>query len=135
MAIDPLTAPMKGSERREVGGVKMDVSQAGAGRIKRVVYPPGFRWSKHMKPLIGTDHCQHAHIGFLARGEVHVEYADGGTDQFLAPQVVTIAPGHDAWVVGEEPAVLIEVDFEGDTPQLFGLRSRRPGSGKHKVVP
>lgn len=123
--IDPLTAPMNGSERREVAGVKMDVARAGAGRVKRVVYPAGFRWSTHMKPLIGTDYCQHAHVGFLARGRVHVEYADGVIEEFHAPQVVAIAPGHDAWVVGEDPAVLIEVDFEGDTPQLFGLRSRR----------
>lgn len=125
-SIDPLTAPMKGSERREVAGVKMDVAAAGAGRVKRVVYPAGFRWSTHMKPLIGTDHCQHAHVGFLARGQVHVAYADGSGEEFTAPQVVAIAPGHDAWVVGDEDAVLIEVDFEADTPQLFGLRARRP---------
>jgi hypothetical protein len=71
--IDPLTSPMKGSDRREVAGVQMDVSPAGTGRIKRVVYPAGFRWSTHMKPIIGTERCMHAHVGFLARGQVHVE--------------------------------------------------------------
>lgn len=125
MTIDPLTAPMKGSDRREVAGVKMDVAPAGTGRIKRVVYPAGFRWSTHMKPLIGTERCMHAHVGFLARGQVHVEYPDGCTAEFTAPQVITIDPGHDAWVVGDEPAILIEVDFESETPQLFGLTGHR----------
>ena len=123
--VDPLFAPMKGTVHREVAGVQMDVAKAGAGRIKRVVYPKGFRWSTHMKPIVGTDRCMHAHIGFLARGQVHVEYPDGTTDEFQAPQVIAIHPGHDAWVVGDEAAILIEVDFEDETPQIFGLM-RRP---------
>ena len=65
---DPLTALMKGAERREVGHVTLDVVRAGDGRVKRMVYPPGFRWSKDMKPIVGTDYCMHAHVGFLARG-------------------------------------------------------------------
>ena len=63
----------------------------------------------------------HAHVGFLVRGEVHAQYADGCTVKFTAPQAVVIEPGHDAWVEGEESAVLIEFDFEGDTVQRFGL--------------
>ncbi|MDP1572088.1 MAG: hypothetical protein Q8L86_18995 [Vicinamibacterales bacterium] len=122
---DPLLAPMTNTDRREVAGVQMDVAPAGTGRIKRVVYPAGFRWSTHMQPIVGTERCMHAHVGFLARGQVHVEYPDGCTEEFLAPQVITIHPGHDAWVVGDEPAVLIEVDFEAETPQLFGLNGHR----------
>jgi hypothetical protein len=47
--------------------------------VKRVIYPPGFRWSKDMKAIVGTDLCMHAHVGFLARGQVHIQYADGCT--------------------------------------------------------
>jgi hypothetical protein len=132
--IDPLFSPMQGTDvdRREVAGVRMDVAPAGTGRIKRVVYPAGFRWSTHMKPIIGTDRCMHAHVGFLARGQVHVEYPDGCIQEYTAPQVVAIAPGHDAWVVGAEPAVLIEVDFESETPQLFGLTAHRHKSEVRK---
>lgn len=122
---DALLAPMKDADHREVAGVLMDVVSAGTGRIKRVVYPTGFRWSTHMQPIVGTERCMHAHIGFLARGQVHVEYPDGCTEEFTAPQVITIHPGHDAWVVGDDPAVLIEVDFEAETPQLFGLTGHR----------
>jgi hypothetical protein len=118
---DPLLAPMKETEHREIGGVQLDVARAGTSRVKRVVYPPGFRWSTHMKPIVGTDLCQHAHVGFLARGQIHIQYADGCTLEFAAPQAVAIEPGHDGWVVGNEPAVLIEFDFEGETAQRCGM--------------
>ena len=114
-ASDPLLAQMKGVERREIGHVRLDVGRAGAARVKRMVYPAGFRWSVDMKPIVGTDLCMHAHVGFLARGEIHVEYADGCVVEHKAPQIVAIDPGHDGWVVGREPVVLIEFDFERDT--------------------
>ena len=112
---DPLLAPIPGADNRQLNGVQVDVARAGNGRVKRVIYQPGFRWSTHMKEKVGTDLCMHAHVGFIARGRIHVQYADGCTLEFVAPQVVAIEPGHEGWVVGDEPAVLIEVDFEGDT--------------------
>ena len=119
--VDPLLAPMKGVQRMEIGGVTIDVGRAGAARVKRVVYPAGFRWSTQMKPIVGTDRCMHAHAGFLARGRVHVEYADGCVVEFEAPQVVAIEPGHEGWVVGQDDAVLIEFDFERDTVSRLGM--------------
>ena len=118
---DPLTAPVKGAERRNVGHVQLDVGRAGEARVKRMIYPPGFRWSTDMKPEVGTDLCMHAHVGFLARGEIHIEYADGCIVEHRAPQIVAIEPGHDGWVVGSEPVVLIEIDFEGDTINRLGM--------------
>lgn len=106
-----------------IGGVRLDVAAAGAARVKRMIYPPGFRWSKAMKPVVGTDRCMHAHVGFLAKGEIHIEYADGCVVEFTAPQVVAIDPGHDGWVVGKEPVVLIEFDFEGATIERLGMPS------------
>jgi len=76
---DPLLAPIEGAEHREIAGVQLDISRAGLARVKRVVYPPGFHWSTHMKPIVGTNLCMHAHVGFLARGKVHIQYADGCT--------------------------------------------------------
>lgn len=122
--LDSLMGPLPGADHRVVGGVVIDMVRTGAARVKRVVYPVGFRWSKDMQPVVGTALCQHAHVGFLARGEFHIQYADGQIEQFVAPQVVAIAPGHDGWVVGEEPAVLIEFDFEGETVQRMGLADR-----------
>src|ERR671931_691033 len=118
---DPLLAQVKGAERRDVGHVQLEVGRAGAARVKRMIYPPGFRWSVDMKPMVGTELCMHAHVGFLAHGEIHVEYPDGCIVEHRAPQIVAIEPGHDGWVVGREPVVLIEFDFERDTIAKLGM--------------
>ena len=118
---DSLFAPVKGAELREIGTVRLEVGRAGAARVKRMVYPPGFRWSVDMKPIVGTDLCMHAHVGFLVSGEIHIEYADGCVVEHRAPQIVAIDPGHDGWVVGRQPVVLIEFDFEGDTVRRLGM--------------
>jgi hypothetical protein len=70
---------------------------------------------------VGTERCEHAHAGFLVEGGLHFEFEDGCAVDFAAPAVVEVAPGHDAWVIGEGRAVLIEVDFEGDTVARLGL--------------
>ena len=116
-----LFAPLTGAERRNIGHVQLEVGRAGKARVKRMIYPPGFHWAEDMKPITGTDLCMHAHVGFLAHGEIHIEYADGCIVEFKAPQVVEIAPGHDGWVVGKEPVVLIEIDFERETAAVLGL--------------
>jgi hypothetical protein len=118
---DALMGPIKGSEHSEVAGVKLDIVRAGSARVKRLVYPAGFRWSTHMKPVVGGESCMHAHVGFLARGRIHIEYPDGCTMEFTAPQVVAIEPGHEGWVEGDEPAVLIEFDFERETVSRLGM--------------
>jgi len=125
--MDPLLAAIEGADHREIAGVALDVVRAGNGRVKRAIYPPGFRWSTHMKPVVGTPHCMHAHVGFLARGHVAGEYSDQCTFDFVAPRVIVIEPGHDAWVVGNEPAVVIEFDYEGQTAARFGL----PATHRH----
>jgi hypothetical protein len=121
---DALLAAVKGATQRYLGHVRLDVGSAGAARVKRMIYPAGFRWSKDMKSVVGTDLCMHAHVGFLARGEIHIEYADGCVVEHKAPQIVAIEPGHDGWVVGKEPVVLIEFDFERDTVNRLGMPDR-----------
>ena len=81
---DPLLAPIVGGQCRTIGGAQIDVVRTGACRVKRVIYPPGFRWATHMKAIVGTDLCMHAHVGFLFRGQVHIQYADGCTLEFAA---------------------------------------------------
>jgi hypothetical protein len=120
-AADPLFAPVKGAERRNVGHVQLEVGRAGAARVKRMIYPPGFRWSVDMKPAVGTDLCMHAHVGFLVSGEIHIEYADGCIVEHKAPHIIAIEPGHDGWVVGRKPVVMIEFDFERDTVARLGM--------------
>src|SRR4028119_1712662 len=122
MNTETLLSPLKDAERHEIGGVQVDVVRTGNSRVKRLVYPVGFRWSKDVKPVIGTELCEHAHVGFLAAGHLAIQYRDGEIEEYIAPQVVAIAPGHDGWVVGEEPAILIQFDFEGETVERMGLK-------------
>jgi hypothetical protein len=122
--LNPLFAAVKGAQRRDVGHVRLEVGRAGAARVKRMIYPPGFHWSKDMRPVVGTDLCMHAHVGFLVHGEIHIEYADGCIVEYKAPQIVAIDPGHDGWVVGQEPVVLIEFDFERDTVAKLGMPAK-----------
>jgi hypothetical protein len=119
---DPLLGPMQGAIRQDFAGMQIDVTQVGDARIKRLVYHPGGRWSEHVKPLVGTDWCEHAHVGFLARGHFCGEYPDGSGFDYVAPCVIAVHPGHDSWVEGDEPVVLIQIDFEKDTVERFGLR-------------
>jgi hypothetical protein len=126
-ASDPLIAPIKGAEHRTVGGVDVDVIPVGSGRVKRIVYPAGYRWSTNMKPVMGGELCQHSHVGFLVHGQMHIEYADGCKLELVAPQAVAVDPGHEGWVVGTEPAIVIEFDFQGDTASKFGM----PDCHKH----
>ena len=81
------------------------------GQIQRTTYQSGYRWSESIGAVIGADRCQVEHIGYVASGQLHVEHDDGSTGEAKAGEAFRIAPGHDAWVVGDEPVVLIE--FQG----------------------
>lgn len=118
---DSLLAAIPGAEHRELGGVQLDTVRTGNARVKRSIYPVGFHWARDIKPHVGTETCMHAHVGFLVHGRIHMEFPDGCTLDFVAPQVVVIEPGHDGRVVGDEPAILIEFDYEGETASRLGL--------------
>jgi quercetin dioxygenase-like cupin family protein len=81
------------------------------GQIGRYTFQPGWRWSEHIKPVVQTETCQVEHIGYVVSGRLHVTHQDGSEGEATAGDVYRIAPGHDAWVVGDEPAVFVE--FQG----------------------
>lgn len=77
--------------------------------FQRETLEPGWRWSKHVKPTIGGDSCQKYHVKFILSGRQHVVMEDG-TELVLEPgDVAVMPPGHDAWVEGDEPNVLLEL--------------------------
>ena len=90
---------------------QIEILRIGDGVVGRATFEPGWRWSEDVKPLAGTDSCQSAHIGYVISGRQRVLMDDGTELEYGAGDVVAIPPGHDAWVVGEEPCVL--VDFGG----------------------
>ena len=72
------------------------------------VFEPGWRWSEHVKPIAGTDSCQTNHFGYILSGRIHV-VMDDGTESDAGPgDIFAVAPGHDAWVIGDEPCVTID---------------------------
>ena len=117
----PGIAEVRGADHQYIGHVRIDIGRAGTARVKRSIYPVGFHWAVDMKPVTGTELCMHGHVGFLAHGQISIKYADGCVVKHKAPQIVCIDPGHDGWVVGKEPAVLIEFDFERKTLKKLGL--------------
>ena len=76
--------------------------------MARVTFQPGWRWSQHIKPVVGTESCQTDHIGYLVSGTMGVQTTDGTTGEVHPGSVYHIAPGHDGWVIGDEPAVGFE---------------------------
>jgi hypothetical protein len=114
---------MPGVRHTEVGGLIVDEVEAGVGRVKRVIYPPGWRWADSMAEVTGTETCEHVHVGFIAQGTMVVRFDDGCEVTFSAPGAVVIEPGHDGWVVGDEAVVLVQVDAGPDTAGRLGLQS------------
>jgi hypothetical protein len=92
--------------------------------VARLILNPGWRWSESSKPFEKTDFCQHNHLGFCVSGVLEVETADGVRSTIRANDTYTLPPGHDEWVLGNEPFVAVE--FLGAAS--FG---RRSGRGMH----
>ena len=87
---------------------KVDLIKIGGSEIGRLTLEPGWRWSDHVKPIAGTELCEAPHFQFHAAGVLGVRMADG-TELTAKPGDVTALPhGHDAWVIGNEPVVVID---------------------------
>jgi len=98
-------------ERVEIAGMVEDVVEVGDFTVGRIVQPPGWRWSEHIKPLVGGEWCSTRHVGLIVSGRMRIEFKDGASVEVGPNDVFDIPPGHDAWVVGEESVV--EIDWSG----------------------
>jgi class 3 adenylate cyclase len=92
----------------ERAGVRQEIVRLGDLTIGRLTHPPGWRWSQDVRPLVGTERCQVRHLGYSLSGRVGVELADGTHVEFGGGAAFDIPPGHDGWVVGDEPYVSLE---------------------------
>jgi len=98
----------KPDETRQFPKGRADLLNIGGGQVGRYTLEPGWRWSEHVKPNAKTEWCQAPHFQYHLSGTLHVVMADG-TEFDAGPAEVTALPsGHDAWVVGDEPVVLID---------------------------
>ena len=103
----------KPDEVREFPNGRAEILEIGGGTVGRIVCEPGWRWSNDVKPIAGTDSCQAPHFQYHLSGRIAVRM-DDGTEIVAGPGDITSLPsGHDAWVVGDEPVIVI--DFHGAT--------------------
>jgi hypothetical protein len=87
---------------------RLDLIDIGGGQVGRLTLEPGWRWSEHVKPVANTEWCEAPHFQYHLAGTLHVVMADG-TGFDAGPGEVTALPsGHDAWVVGQEPVVVVD---------------------------
>jgi hypothetical protein len=87
---------------------KLDLVKIGGGVVGRLTLEPGWRWSLHVKPTAGTEWCEAPHFQYHASGRLHVVMSDGTEFEVGAGEITALPQGHDAWVVGNEPVVLID---------------------------
>jgi len=98
-------------ETRKFEKGRIDVTNVGDVSIGKGTFEPGWKWSTHVKPIVGGNSCQVNHTMYVISGRIHVRM-DDGTEQEFGPGDTGIAPpGHDAWVVGNEN--FVAVDFTG----------------------
>ena len=92
-------------EIREFAKGKLEVVRLGDLTIGRATYEPGWKWSEHVGPTAGTESCQVEHVGLVVSGRAAVRM-DDGTERVMKPgDLFHVPPGHDSWVVGDEPYV------------------------------
>jgi class 3 adenylate cyclase len=89
---------------------RVDVVELDDIVVGRMTYEPGWRWSVDVKPIAGTERCMYHHVGLVLQGRLRLELPDGTELEVGPGDVFEVPPGHDAWVVGDEPWV--SVDFE-----------------------
>ena len=97
-------------ETRTPDKTTVEVVDLGSAKAARMTFQPGWRWSDCIKPVVGTDSCQARHIGTAVSGQLHVRHDDGTEADVTPGAAYLIEPGHDAWVVGDEPFVGYEFE-------------------------
>ena len=84
---------------------RLEVFEIAGQVIRRASYNPGWRWSEHVGPLVGTELCQTEHLGLVICGRCAVKMGDGLETTIGPGDLFAIPPGHDSWVVGDEAYV------------------------------
>lgn len=100
--------------RKFAGHGHADVVTLGGKGVSRATFEAGWRWSNDVKPIAGTDSCQAPHAGYVVSGRMVVQMNDGTEIEAGPGDALVVAPGHDGWVVGDEPCVF--VDFGAGVP-------------------
>ncbi|HKU66225.1 MAG TPA: cupin domain-containing protein, partial [Candidatus Baltobacteraceae bacterium] len=91
----------------------IDVIKVGEHTVGRATFHPGWSWSECVRPIAQTPLCEVEHFGYVTQGRMTVRMQDGTEIEFKAGDVMAVKPNHDAWVLGDQPCVVI--DWAGAT--------------------
>jgi hypothetical protein len=111
MAKAELKAFGKPDEVREFPKGRLELVRIGGATIGRATFQPGWKWSTSLQPLAKTKSCEAPHFQYHVAGVIKVVMDDGSEFECKSGDVSLLPSGHDAWVVGDQPAVV--VDFQG----------------------
>jgi quercetin dioxygenase-like cupin family protein len=96
-------------EVRTTERMRVEVVRLAGTTVMRGTFEPGWRWSEHVKPVAGTESCEVKHVGYVISGRMHIRM-DSGEELLLEPgDFASVEPGHDAWVEGDEPFVVLDI--------------------------
>ena len=98
-------------EVREFPQGRLELMKIGGATVGRAIFQPGWRWSTSVQPLAKTKSCEAPHFQYHVSGTLRIKMDDGTEFDCKPGEVSRLPSGHDAWVVGNEPAVV--VDFQG----------------------
>lgn len=98
-------------EIRSLPKTKVEVVKVGEHTVMRTTFEPGWKWSECVKPTAGTPSCQVHHVIYTISGKMIVRMDDGTQKEIGPGEIAIVPPGHDAWVIGNEPC--IGIDFTG----------------------
>jgi quercetin dioxygenase-like cupin family protein len=101
----------KPDEVRTFDHGQVELVTFGDGEVGLFTLEPGWHWSEHVKPIVGTETCEHPHFQYVMAGTLHVQMTDGAEFDIGPGEVAQIPPGHDAWVVGD--TAFVAVDWSG----------------------
>jgi quercetin dioxygenase-like cupin family protein len=108
------------TETRHFEKGRFDLYRVGPATVGRATYEPGWRWSEHVGPTVGTASCQVEHVGLVLRGRAVARMDDGTERVMKAGDFFYVPPGHDSWVVGGAPYVSLHIlgseDYAAPSP-------------------
>ena len=95
-------------EKRTPPNVTMEIVSFDGMSAAKVTYAAGWRWSEHTRPVVGTESCQVLHLAYIISGRVAVQMNDGTRLDFGPGDLMIAPPGHDGWVLSDEPCVVLD---------------------------
>ncbi|HZS01238.1 MAG TPA: hypothetical protein VFE37_21145 [Chloroflexota bacterium] len=113
---------------------RVEVVHLGGTTAVRSVFQPGFRWSEHIKPSVGTELCEVRHVGYVVAGRICVRLADGTERELVAGDAFDVPAGHDAWVLGDEPYISIDFSPAQETASRSADGAAYVPPKDHKVL-